>query len=107
LYLTKVDSVPLCAFDYSLEVCAFYGPRYQPGSFELVDSESTRAVGLRLVWVRADDLEIRCVPQPDQRIASSDARMLASRHRFDAKKFLNSLNACRKIRRGIDEVVDP
>lgn len=107
LYLSQVDTVALCVFYDSFQVRPFGGPCNQPRCSKLVDAETPRPDGLWLIWIRSNDFEVNPLAQTNQRIASASARVLTSRDRLDPEKSFDSLNSSRKIRCGINQVIDP
>lgn len=106
LYLTQVETLALRVLDDCFEVRPFRGPRDQPGRLKLVDAEAPRPVGLRLVWIRSNDLQVCVITQPDQRVASAPARVLTSRRRAHTEEPFDLLYASREIGCCKDKVVD-
>ena len=81
------------------------GPGGQAGASEALQPQPEGTIGQGLARVRSEYLEVRAVPEPDQRVAAAFSETLPARRRTHAQLRLELIDALLEVRDGVHRVV--
>src|SRR5690606_38796355 len=102
----EVDHVLPCGIRQRIEVFRVGGPGDETGPVELVDRESVYIPWLQHLRVRADNLQVAGLAEPDECIAGAVYRVTTAHGRLDAEQVGYVPHAVLEHRRGEHEMID-